>query len=602
MRLSLIALLSLALGCTGSLSGGRDAPPDGTGGGSSQPGAGGGSAGGGLSAPPFEVPRFACDPAQVGPELPLRRLSRRQYVNVVNEVLARAGLADADRLAVQQVARDELVPFPEDRVVGVPGETHGGFSRLDQALQQGHVDTSYAVAVALGRELTSNVTRRRAVVGACATDTVTSNDAQCLRDFVTRFAALAHRRPVTAEDLTLYTSVTGPSPVDAAVLADVIALVFTSPQFLYHWEEGDPMAAGPSALDAHALANRLAFHFWQTMPDDALRAAAADGSLLTEAGYRAQVERLFADPRTDAALNDFFGQWWRLDELPPLNTRVGTPVFDAFAGADVPSSSLHTEMSAEVLEAARDVTRRAAPTAELLTSRRFFARSDALARLYRQPRWDGTGAPPEFLEPERHGLLSRAAFLATGSANTRPVMKGYRVRNGLLCTQIPPPPPGAAGTPLALAPDLTTREVVEQITERPGTPCQGCHIGLLNPLGFVTENFDALGRARTTQRLFAADGGVLLDKPITTRAAPNVANHDAPIDHVGELQALMLQGEFQTCFARQYFRFTFQRMEDDVRDGCLLKALQDASLSGAPVAEVLKATALAPEFKRRDVR
>lgn len=605
MRAPLAMLLICVTGCTGSFVGGGEGLL-GLGGGEAAGATGGGAAtgagpAGGGQAQAFEPTRFTCDAQQAPAALPLRRLSRRQFVNVVNELVSRAGLVDADRLAVSNAVRDDLSPFPEDRVVGVPGETHGGFSRLDQALQQGHIDASYNLAVALGVELTATAARRRALVGACATDTSTANDAQCLRDFITRFGRLVHRRPLTAEDVTFYSSVAGTTPVDAAVVADVIALLLTSPHFLYHVEEGDPAGSGPSALDAYALASRLSFHFWATMPDDALLAAAADGTLLTEAGYRAQVERLFADPRTDAALDDFFGQWWRVDELPPLDTRLGTPVYDAFADRDIPTSTLHTEMNAEVLELARDVTRRSAPLAELLTSRRFFARTDALARLYRQPRWDGVGTPPDFVQPERHGLLTRAAFLSTGSANTRPVMKGFRVRNALLCTKLPPPPPGAGATPLPLAPDLTTREVVETITESSAT-CSGCHQGLLNPLGFVTENFDALGRARVTQRLYSEAGATLLDKPVSTRAAPNVAGHTDVIDDAGELHALMLEGEFQTCFARQYFRFTFQRVEDDTRDGCLLKALQEDALAGKPVAEVLKAAALAPEFKQRDVR
>ncbi|MBL8918462.1 MAG: DUF1592 domain-containing protein [Myxococcaceae bacterium] len=594
MRACVALLVVLATACTGSLVGGTVVPPSGGG------GAGGGGAGG--SSQPFEPVRFTCDLQQAPGELPLRRLSRRQYTNVVNELIGRSGLAAADATVVQQAVRDDLLPFPEDRVVGVPGERHGGFSRVDQALQQGHIDASYNAALSVGAELTSTVARRRAVLGACATDTSTANDAQCLRDFVTRFGRLVHRRPLTPDDVTFYTAVAGSTPVDAAALTDVIALLLTSPHLLYHVEEGDPTRAGPTPLDAFSLASRLSFHFWQTMPDDALLAAAESGALLTDEGYRAQVERLFGDARTDGSIDEFFAQWWRLDELPPLNTRIGTPVFDAFADRDIPTATLHDEMNAEVVEHARDVTRRAAPLAELLTGRRFFARTDALARLYGQPTWDGQGTPPDFTQPERHGLLTRAAFLATGSANTRPVMKGYRVRNALLCMQLPPPPPGAGATPLPLTPDLTTREVVEGITEQPGSACQGCHRGLLNPLGFLTENFDALGRLRTTQRLFADDGTLLGSKPVKTDGVPNVAGSTDVIDDVAALQALMLQGEFQTCFARQYFRYTFQRMEDDAKDGCLLASLQADALAGKPVAEVLKAAALSAEFKRRDVR
>ena len=104
------------------------------------------------------------------------------------------------------------------------------------------------------------------------------------------------------------------------------------------------------------------------------------------------------------------------------------------------------------------------------------------------------------------------------------------------------------------------------------------------------------------QRLFSETGAVLLDKPVSTIAPPNVAGHYSDIDDAAELQELMLKGEFQTCFARQYFRYTFQRMEDDVKDACLLDSLQQDALAGKPVADVLKTVALAPGFKRRDVR
>jgi len=595
-----VLLLTLLSACNGAIVGGTGAMPT-----ELPPGAGGGTAttgGGTTQTTPWAPTLFACDAQQRPAELPLRRLSQRQYSNVVTELIGRAGLAAADRTAVLSSVRDDVALFPLDRMVGVPGEKHGGFTRLDQALQQGHIDASYTLATTLGRELTSTAARRTALVGACATDTATTNDAQCLRDFLTRFGRLVHRRPLTPEDLTFYSSVAGTTPVDAAVLADVIALLLTSPQFLYHFEEGDPAASGPTPLDAYALASRLSFHFWQTMPDDALLATAQDGSILTEAGYRAQVTRLFADARTNASLDDFFGQWWRVDELGPLNTRVGTPVFDAFAGTDAPSATLNDEMNAEVLELARFVTRADAPLGELLTSRKAFARTPALAALYGQPAWDGAGSPPDFTQPERRGLLTRAAFLASGSANTRPVMKGYRVRNALLCTQLPPPPPGAGANPIPLSPDLTTREMVELITEQPQTACQGCHLHLLNPLGYVTENFDALGRVRTEQRLFSDTGMLRLSKPVSTRGIPNVGGGERPIEHADELHALMLGGEFQTCFARQYFRFTFQRMEDEAKDGCLLRSLQDDALAGKSVREVLQAVALAPEFKRRDVR
>ena len=180
-------------------------------------------------------------------------------------------------------------------------------------------------------------------------------------------------------------------------------------------------------------------------------------------------------------------------------------------------------------------------------------------------------------------------------------MKGYRIRNALLCETIGAPPANAAATPPELAPDLTTREVVEKLTQQAGTNCAGCHQGLINPTGFATENFDALGRQRTMQTLFSATGTVVGSKPVNTATVPRIIGGDATaVSGAGDVTKLLVQsGKFETCFTRQYFRFTFGRDEDPVKDGCLLKAIDDAARAGKPLSEVWLQAALSPDFKRR---
>ncbi len=105
-----------------------------------------------------------------------------------------------------------------------------------------------------------------------------------------------------------------------------------------------------------------------------------------------------------------------------------------------------------------------------------------MSALYRQREWGGFAPPDELVEPERVGLLTRGAFVASGSATTRPVIKGYHIRNAFLCQAIPPPPANAKAVPPDLSPDLTTREVIERLTQQPGTACLGCHGSLLNAI------------------------------------------------------------------------------------------------------------------------
>lgn len=595
-----IAALALTA-CEGAIVPARPGPGSaGVGGGIGGTGTGGGTSGTGGGYATTVTP-FVCKPGEVANAQPLKRLSQLEYDNSIRD-LVRAALPSSGP-AVLGVMQPLLSKYPADRLVGPGSERHGGFYRLDQAVQQGHIDAAYDVAVALGKEMTSTAARRTELLGACATDPAATNDAQCLTDFVTKFGALTQRRPLDAADITFFKSVAVTTPVDPAALADVVALLLSAPGFLYHLESGTtPVQGDVFALDGYELAARLSFHFWQTTPDAALLASAASGELLTEAGYRAQVQRLFDDPRSDAALDEFFAQWFRLDELGPLDARIGNPVFDAFAGADVPTPLLRKRMTDEILDLARHVARSGAPLSEVLTSRKALAKTDDLAALYGDPKWV-SGAPIDQSQPSRSGLITRAAFLATGSASTRPVMKGYRIRNALMCETIPAPPANAAATPPELAPDLTTREVVEQLTQQVGTNCAGCHSTLLNPTGFATENFDALGRARTTQPLFNAAGMVVASKPIDTASVPRIISGDAtPSTGAADVTRLIAQsGKFETCFTRQYFRFAFGREEDAVKDGCVLEAIDRAARGGTSLGELWMQAALQPEFKRRRI-
>jgi len=547
--------------------------------------------------------QFSCQASAVPAELPLRRLSSTQYRNMLTDLVTASLPADASEVLL--AVRSSLDRIPRDQRVTPAGTTHGGFTRMDQTLQQAFVDATYQVAVDVGRQLTLSSTRLGTLMGACATDASTANDAACLEGFVRRFGQRALRRPVPEEEVAAFTAVAGSTPVDAAAVADVVAMVLTSPYFLYHVEHGATASPDDSRLDAYELASRLSFHFWQTGPDEALLNAAASGTLNTEEGYAQQVRRVFEDPRTAATLDGFFNEWWRLHELDRLDARLGDPLFDAFVGADRPGPELHARMVREVLDMTRHVTSRGDPVAALLTNRKSFARTEDLARLYGMSAWNGEGEPPDFTDARRVGLITRPALLASGSANTRPIMKGFRIRSALLCDTVPPPPDNAAANnPINLSPTSTTREVVEAITQQPGTACAGCHNTLLNPMGFATENFDALGRARLHQVLFAADGQRLGERPVDTRSVPQVSPGDLRESQgAGEVTRLIAEsGRFESCLARQYFRFTFGRMEDTATDGCALAALESAAQSGASLADVLRLAALRPEFRRRTFR
>jgi hypothetical protein len=550
-----------------------------------------------LEGPGSTPTSFVCDEDAVPATVPLRRLSHLQYRNTVADLVRFAAPASADVVLGAVAAR--IAGLPEDQRVG-PDKHYAGFTRLDQALQQQHVDGAYAVAAAVGKELAENPARLAELAGACATDTDASNDDACLDAMIRRFGERALRRPVTDEDVAFYRGPAGAAPFEPADWADVVAMLMNAPHMLYFVEHGAPGSDPAAALDGYELASRLSYHFWQTMPDEALFEAAKTGKLLTEDGYGAEVERVFSDPRTRAAMGELFGQWLDNTTLEELDARAGTPLYDAFAADFTPGPDLREHMLGEVTDAALYYTFETPGTfRELLTSRKSFARTDDLASLYGVPVWSG-GEPPDFVEPERVGLLTRAAYLATGSANTRPIMKGVFIRKALLCDDIPPPPPNAAANPPQLSESLSTRQVVEGLTGNGA--CASCHSIVINPLGFATENFDALGRVRAEQTLFdPGTGEAVGTASVNTEGVPRIdVSDDTVAKNAGELTNLIVASpKPYACFAKQYFRFTFGRLEDIDRDACALSDVKLALEEGKPMADVLRAIARSRAFRQR---
>ena len=275
-----------------------------------------------------------------------------QYRNTVADLAAWAlGSASMGQTIVTELATP-LDALPDDRREAVPQDLHGSYRRLDQSLQQIHVEATYDVAVALGAALTTSA-RLGTVVGACATDTNTSNDASCLDAFIKKFGARALRRPLATDEVDFYKTAYGTSTRRRRPpYADLIGLFVTAPEFMYFVEHGDNAVAGQTGVydvSPHELASRLSYQLWQTAPDDALLAAAADGSLRTAAVYDAQVTRLLADPRARPALDEFFADWMKVEDLPAMDAKNADATFKTFAGADLPDAKLRQAMIDDVV-------------------------------------------------------------------------------------------------------------------------------------------------------------------------------------------------------------------------------------------------------------
>jgi mono/diheme cytochrome c family protein len=304
---------------------------------------------------------------------------------------------------------------------------------------------------------------------------------QPLEERVRRFAARAFRRPV-GEEVLPYVRLALASPEG---MRTAVEAILCSPRFVYLLES-------EGALDDWALASRLSYFLWNTMPDEELLAQAAAGGLAEPAKLRAVSERMLSDPRSGEFVERFTWAWLGLQNVLDMGP-------DPMKFPEYHRDGIGAAMVVEVQRFFRHLLDQNLPITSLLDSDFTFVNAD-LARLYGI---EGVATTAGFqrveLAPElrRGGLLGMAAVL-TASANgvdTSPVVRGIWVLDRLLGTPPDPAPTGVVLPEPDARGDLTLRELFAK--HRTAESCNECHKSI-DPLGFALESFDPIGRWRDT--------------------------------------------------------------------------------------------------------
>jgi hypothetical protein len=598
--------LLLLAGCQGEI-GGRGSG-SGSGGPGAGNGAGGGAANGGLggaagnpSLPPGTVGPGsfgACQQnADPGPS-PLVKLSTLQYRNTVNDLLAASGLG-------AMVA--EVTPI----LASVPDDSPIDFRGLDRRVSSDHVQAYFNVAVAVGDAVSARPERLTALAGSCAATAPLT--AACVDGFLARFGQRAFRRPPDAQELTSLRQLNDGVRTPADAIRAMVVSILMSPRFVNHLEvDGAPIAGREDYLQLHPfeVASRLSYTFWQSMPDDALLAAAQDGSLATDAGFAAELERVFADPRTQQTLWLFWSEWLRLESFTGF--AADRPAFKALAAGQSLNEPGHDHYG-DMVQELRDLTdlytwKQKGTLADLLTSDLSVTRSADLARLYGIAPWTGTGDYPRFTDGSRAGLLQRAALLASSLEETNPFHRGSLVRRSLLCDTLPRPdpnalPPGSLDPPPPSTAETTRQRFAKKI-EGNGL-CAGCH-GSFSDIGYVLEAYDSLGRFRTIEKVFDQQTGALLaELPVDSTAVARINLEDTrPVMGPAQLnQRIVESGKIDACLSANYFRYALRRDPTaGGADACDFEQLRgDLAKPGVGLADVFKRLAQQPNFRRRKV-
>ncbi len=372
----------------------------------------------------------------------------------------------------------------------------------------------------------SQTAARQHIFAACYPQSA-AEETPCARRVISDIARRAFRRPVTDEDMrglmSFYEIGRKQADFDAGVRRALTA-VLANPNFLFRTDA--PASALPPGtiyrIDDLALASRLSFFLWSSLPDDELLKLAESGKLHEPAVLKAQVRRMLGDARSISLSKNFGGQWLNLTRLPEINPDAG--IFPYASG----TADLRGDFVQEITLFMDDIIRRDGGVLELLSSPYTFV-NERIALHYDINSVRGDQFRKIKLDDsKRWGLLGKGGVLMASSYpnRTSPVLRGAYVLERILGTP-PPTPPPAVPALTENQPGKKATTVRERLEEHRRKPqCFSCH-SAIDPIGFTLEGFDAVGKERRIDRFARTEidsigklpDGTIVRNPDELRAA-----------------------------------------------------------------------------------
>jgi hypothetical protein len=548
------------VGCTAEVT-----PPGASGGGEPATGAagsagsssGGGTAG--MTSDPVQVDddgRITNPPAFQPAAGMLRRLTRSQFRNAVRDIFGVE--VDVTKLDT------DIGQFPAIGAAAVQTSALG--VEQYQTAIEGAVNAVW-----------SDAAKRAQFIGC--TPGNTAADA-CTRTFIETMGRRAWRRPLAPEEITELVGVASTASTELGSGVEGVrwatVAMFIAPSFLYRPELGAPDTAGKLRFNGYEAAGRLAFLIWNSLPDKQLLDDAASGALSTTHGLRAAVTRML-DASNGAgreAIGEFGQQYMELDRVLSQPKDAGLyPEYNAALQA-----GMVRDMRATWEGIAFDDK---ASALSLFSTTKATVNSE-LAKLYGV---DATGLTSTTFktvslpsDSPRVGILSKAGFVSqfANQKEGSPTLRGKFIREWLMCKVVPPPLEGIVLVLPDADPNNPTTKRQRLDAHRQMPACKGCH-AMMDPLGLPLENFDAIGRYRTTEN------GLTIDASGEVNGVP-VANARA----MGE--AMAQSKSMAACMVRRFHAYAMGHDERDVDGAVINDHITSFETSGYQLRDLVVAT------------
>ncbi|HLK64844.1 MAG TPA: DUF1588 domain-containing protein [Bryobacteraceae bacterium] len=425
------------------------------------------------------VHQAICASGPVPSSAPIRRMNRDEYAATVRDLL--------------DIQADLSNLLPADGAGGEGFDNAGETLFLTPLLLEKYLQAAKFAMDVAGKEFKS---RERILVAHPA---IGVSQDQAARKILKTFLPRAFRHPVAEEDVTQYLALFHAARKQGLEFEPAIFFtlraVLVSPKFLFLSE---PPNSGASAqpVDSYALASRISYFLWGSMPDELLTDLAADGKLRDPEVIHQLLPRMLRREQTLEFSKRFVDQWLRIRQID-TDKAPDAKLFPAWAADDELRSDIRLQPAIffhEVLKRDLSVLTLIDSDATVLTRKlaKHFGENIQIKDDGQQPQWIDLPKGSA-----RGGLLGMPAVLAVSSYpyRTSPVLRGAWILDSILGTPPPPPPAGVPSLDKQASGDApkTVREMLTQHRANPA--CASCH-SRIDPLGFALENYDFIGRWR----------------------------------------------------------------------------------------------------------